>query len=618
MKLKNYILLSISTFLLASCSSEVITNDPPAEERLPLRLQATLSANRSVTRAVGNEFADDDEIISYVQHVVTENETVNSVTAKTIKFTTQTATAAYWDDFSESSDASTDLRTANHGLRSYYGYCYNGRTPNPTLNESTGVLGWTIEADQTKGIKQYDLLWSKTTDAVTYDHAKDNCGTLSVPFTHAMSKFTIVVIAGAGFNDDDLTTATVKLFGMNSTGTFTAPTATVVPAESTTVDIDMYGNTASTKDLSRAFEAIAVPQSDLSANKHLATITMAGNTYKVIITSGMLTSWNDGITDSKSKSNYNYKLTVKLNKQAVDVKATLANWTDVSATGNGEIQFSADVTSIDKDNASSLKEGDSFSLWMSEDKDAMGDIVTTPSYNTTDSKWNNSTPIYWPNGSTNLYFRALAKKTADHILEAVTTTDVSQGTDLLWGTTAEHKGNGSIDYAEGDAINPRTGDVPLIFKHAMSKVIVKLATTEDTDASSVDLTGATVRIVKLQTAGTIAIATGVISATSETSEVSLGTVNSEKTCSLIMVPQSIGDDVKLVITLNDGDTNTDPVKQPTTYSLQLNKCADIKTWTGGNQYTYTITVKKEAVQFRALIQKWTEKEGSGQANLDWD
>lgn len=163
-----------------------------------------------------------------------------------------------------------------------------------------------------------------------------------------------------------------------------------------------------------------------------------------------------------------------------------------------------------------------------------------------------------------------------------------------------------------------TGNVPLIFEHAMSKVIVKLATTDGTDASSVDLTGATVKIVKLQTAGTIAIDTGVISATGETSEVSLGTVDSEKTCSLIMVPQSIGYDVKLVITMNDGDTNTDPVKQPTTYSLQLNKCADIKKWTGGNQYTYTITVKKEAVQFRALIQDWNPATGSGQANLDWD
>lgn len=612
MKLKNYILLSISTILLASCSSEVITNDPPAEERLPLRLEATLSSSRAVTRAVGDAFEANDKLISYVQHV----SGTTSVKAQLVTFTLATqSTSMYWDDFSDSSKGETDLRTENHGLRSYYGYCYNGGTPvENSFKETDGELKWTIATDQTSAekLKHNDLLWSKTSETVSYNHAKDSHGTLPIPFTHAMSKFTIVVVAGDGFKDADLTTATVKLFGMNSTGTFTAPTSTVAP-ESTTVDIGMYGNTASATDHSRAFEAVAVPQSDLSENKHLATITMAGNTYKVIITSGMLTSWKDGITDSKSKSNYNYKLTVKLNKQTVDVKATLANWTDVSATGNGEIQFSADVTSIDKDNASSLKEGDSFSLWMSEDKDAMGDIVTTPSYNTTDSKWNNSTPIYWPNDSTNLYFRALAKKTADHILEAVTTTDVSQDIDLLWGTTAKHKGNGSIDYTEGAAINPRTGDVPLIFKHAMSKVIVKLATTEDTDASSVDLTGATVKIVKLQTAGTIAIASGQISATGEPSEVSFGEVDANKTCYLIMIPQTISNDAIVTITLKDGSTK---------YKIQLNTCtagtAPITAWERGKSYTYTITVKKEAVQFRALVQDWTETTGSGNANLDWD
>ena len=613
MKLKNYILLSISTFLLASCSSEVITNDPPAEERLPLRLEATLSSSRAVTRAAGSEFADDDKIISYVQHVVTTDN--SSVYAKLINFTPTTETVAFWDDFSNSSAAATDLRTANHGLRSYYGYCYNGGTPSTALTETSGVLGWKIEADQTKGVKQYDLLWSKTTEKVSYDHAKNNHGTLSVPFTHAMSKFTIVVVAGDGFKDDDLTGATVMLHKVNKQGTFTAPAAEVT-AEETTIDVQMHGidpSTTTDNKPCRAFEAIAVPQSDLSESKHLATITMAGNTYKVIITSGMLTSWKDGITDSKSKSNYNYKLTVKLNKQAVDVKATLANWTDVSATGNGEIQFSADVTSIDKDNASSLKEGDSFSLWMSADKDEMGSIVTTPSYSTSSIQWTNSIPIYWPNGSTSLYFRALAKNTENHTLEAVTTTDVSQGTDLLWGTTAEHKGNGSIDYAEGEAINPRTGDVPLIFKHAMSNVVVKLATAESTDPSYVDLTGASIKIDKLKNAGTIAIASGQISATGEPSEVSFGEVDANKTCNLIMIPQTISNDAIVTITLKDGSTK---------YKIQLNTCtagtAPITAWERGKSYTYTITVKKEAVQFWALVQDWTKTTGSGNATLDWD
>lgn len=594
MKLRNYLLLSISTILLASCSSEAITNDTPAEERIPLRLQATLSANRPVTRAVGNEFADDDEIISYVQHVVTENETVNSVTAKTIKFTTQTATAAYWDDFSESSDASTDLRTANHGLRSYYGYCYNGGTPSTALVETTGVLGWTIAADQTKGIKQYDLLWSKTTGAVTYDHAKDNRGTLSVPFTHAMSKFTIVVVAGDGFENDDLTTATVKLFGMNSTGTFTAPTATVVPAESTTVNIDMYGNAASTTDHSRAFEAIAIPQSDLSENKHFATITMAGNTYKVIITSGMLTSWNDGITDSKSKSNYNYKLTVKLNKQAVDVKATLANWTDVSATGNGDIAFNNDIVNFTVDNpGNEFADGSSFNLYWK--KSTATDYTLATKSTLTSGIWINATATYWPNGTDSYYFRALTGNTNDF--------DVKQGEDVLWGTTAKHS-----TYNVGDAIAPRTGVVPLIFEHAMSKIAFDLTTSDGDD--KVELDDAIISISNLYTDGTISIADGDILRNTST-EAAISDL--KENTAVIVLPQTISKDAIVTITLKDGSTK---------YKIQLNTCTagttPITAWERGKSYTYTITVKKEAVQFRALIQDWNPATGSGQANLDWD
>ena len=81
-----------------------------------------------------------------------------------------------------------------------------------------------------------------------------------------------------------------------------------------------------------------------------------------------------------------------------------------------------------------------------------------------------------------------------------------------------------------------------------------------------------------------------------------------------MVPQTIGNDAKLIITLDDNGT---------TYSLQLNQCTDgtgtaITTWTGGNKYTYAISLKKEQIQFRALVQDWVSNTGSGNATLDWD
>ena len=355
---------------------------------------------------------------------------------------------------------------------------------------------------------------------------------------------------------------------------------------------------------------MTVPLTALTEGALLATIGNAdGNDYKVYLNSAILSGWASGIQDGKSRSGVNYKLTVTLNKQKLGVVATLAGWTDVSASETGRINFSADVTSIDKTN-DILTGGDTFSLWMSADKSAMGGIVSTPAYDASTHTWNNDTDIYWPDGTTSLYFRALAKKTAAHALEAVTETTAAKGEDLLWGTTAAHTGteaDGTTThpYAEGEAINPRTGRVPLVFKHAMSNVVVALTT--GTGASAVDFTGATITLTKVTTDGSISIAEG-----------TLGPGSTVESCVVardaetIMVPQDIDADARLIVTLQDN----------TTYSLPLGECTDgtraITRWESGSKYTYTITVNKQEIGLRALIEDWNALSGSGHANLDWD
>jgi flagellar hook assembly protein FlgD len=138
----------------------------------------------------------------------------------------------------------------------------------------------------------------------------------------------------------------------------------------------------------------------------------------------------------------------------------------------------------------------------------------------------------------------------------------------------------------------------------MSNVKVELKTSSD--ASAVELAGATVTMTNLKNKGEVSLATGVVTAGTTKATIP---VDGET----IMVPQHITDASRLVITLKDG----------TTYSVQLNLCEDdtqqvITKWLGGNKYTYTITLTKEAIQFRALIKDWTENTGSGNATLDWD
>ena len=397
-------------------------------------------------------------------------------------------------------------------------------------------------------MKKNDLLWSPAQNPVTYVHAKENREGLSIPYTHAMSKFTIVVVAGEGFEATDLKAATVTLKDMNLEGTFTAPGSTVVATGTT--EVKMYANATDTEKSSRAYEAVSVPLVSLTKDKLLATINnVDGNNYDIKLTDDILKDWAKGIDNEKSQSGINYKLTITLKKQTITVVATLADWTDVSATGTGEINFTADVKTIDKVNDTSLKGGDSFSLWRTADKKNFGAIATTAEYD--GSKFVNTPAIYWANGSTSYYFRALAKKTDSKTLDAVTTFEANQYIDLLWGTTAAHKGyladNTEVPYAEGAAINPRTGDVPLIFKHAMSKVVISLETTND--ASAVDLTGAKVTLTSLANEGTIDLESGVV--TASTTKVEEAVNASTSFDNLIMVPQTIGNDAKLIITLDD-------------------------------------------------------------------
>lgn len=601
--------------IMAGCSNDGNGLEPELGS-LPLRLEPSLSGNVPVTKATGSQFEATDELLCYVRHV-DSNSAEYAINAKLVTLIDGVTTEPiYWDDFSNSANEGTDLRTAGHGLHTFYGYCYNGGTPDMPLTEATGVLGWNTQADQSaQGVmKKCDLLWSASQTMVEYNHARDDHGTLAVPFTHAMSKFTIVLVADEGFSAGALDNTSVTLSGMNVNGIFTAPDATVDVNGTTTVKMYAGEPSVSAGNPSRAYEAVSVPKVALASGNLLATVKdVEGNDYRVVLSDDMIAGWAAGIDDDgKSKSGYNYKLTVTLSKQAVNIVATLADWTDVSASGIGEINFTADVKTIDKSNDAGITNGSSFSLWMTKDLDNVGSIATTAVFD--GSGFVNTPAIYWPNGTDSYYFRALAQNTDVKTLDAVTSTAVSQGTDLVWGTTSAHTGTESDgvtthDYPAGAAINPRTGDVPLSFCHVMSCVAIYLET--GSDASAVDLDGAKVTLTSLYTEGTVDIATGTV--TSKGSKAVNAVDESTTFGKLFMIPQQIANESRMIVKLADG----------TTYSLRLNQCTDgtdaaVTGWESGNRYTYTISLKKEQIGFRVLVQDWTENTGSGNAMLDWD
>ena len=595
--------------------------------------------SKSSTRAVDKTFEANDKLVAHLQHVTTSEENTSPLTdnkySKTVVFTVKDGfsiteenntqktsditpdSPLYWDDFSDATDY---IRTEGHGLRSAWGYCYNGKEDFPESNNHTDEITWEAATDQKTGFKTSDLLWSKTQNPVSYQHGNnsgDSHGTITIPYTHAMSKATIVLTAGEGFGDDAFENTTITLKSVNIKGKFTASTATVVGTKTEgegqydTGDIQMQKKSTDATNNSVTFECVFVPNTSLTNGKLWAEINnVAGNNYEIKLTSAMLAEekWGAGPT----KSGVNYKLAATIKKQKIDVVAQIADWINKETSADGKIQFTTDLTNITP--IGDLNAG-SYLVFMSDtDNDNnYGNAATTRSYSK--NGWQDSPTLYWQGEGEARFFRGLAKMNGESLTSEGILRNAEQGTDLLWATTPQHTGkdNSSNDktYQAGEKIDPRTSFVPLKFEHAMSKVKFVLKTTDD-ENTKVELEGATMSIPGIITDGTIDVANGNITLGSTTAD--LAPVDNKE---YIVIPQNL-DGKKLTITLNDANAD----EKKTTYSILLTDCKvdgnTIASWERGNSYVYTITLAKEAIQFRALIKDWNKKTGSGDASLDWD
>ena len=587
--------------------------------------------SKSSTRAMDKTFEANDKLVAHLQHVngtgadatlvgnyektitltmnsdVTMSETSNNNIQQTSSFAINED--LYWDDFS---DDTKDIRTQGHGLRSAWGYCYNGKDNFPESNNHSDEITWEAATNQKSGFKTSDLLWSKTIDPVAYNHDKNNHGKITIPYTHAMSKATIVLTAGEGFNDKAFDNTEITLKGVNVKGKFTASTGQVVGVTAEghhdTGNIQMLKKSTDATNKSVTFECVFVPNTPLTDGKLWAEIkNVDGNNYEIKLTSAMLSEGKWG-TESLTKSGVNYKLTATINKQKIDVVAQIADWINKGTSADGKIQFTTDLTNITP--IGDLSAG-SYLVFMSDtDNDTnYGDAATTRSYS--ENVWQDSPTLYWQGEGEARFFRGLAKMNGESLTSEGVSRNAEQGTDLLWATTPQHTGKDNsgneVTINEGAKISPRTSEVPLEFRHAMSKVKFTFATTGNGD-TKVELSELTFSIDGIVNKGTIDISNGKIKL-SEASEDKQSLTESEK----IVIPQSLeGKNMK--ITLKDG----------TTYTLDLPKCkvnnttTEIAEWKAGESYEYTITLAKEAIQFRALIKDWNKKTGSGDASLDWD
>lgn len=702
-------LFGVAAFV--SCSDEVLSDHSSpflnGSEKTPLSVTALLaSGSQSQTRASDMSFDNGDEFVAYLRHVTWDGSTGDrtSVTADKAPllvtftkgntdmsaYTTEikpiglggnvglgisttntqqasdltTSTSLYWDDFSNSASADKDLRTDGHYLESYYGYCYNGSpvygesgsSITTNLVEETGVLGWTVSADQDvvptgtekSNFQKSDLLWSAEQTPVQYTHTVDGRPSLILPYTHAMSKVTIEIVLNEGFDvypTGNANAGKAKAFGDNVTTptlfanrvtTTTAPTythsTTVATGSGAEIKMRLATEEVVTNGVSnktRVYEAIIAP-TVMKAGQKLAEVTVDGNRYDIGLTDAILNptsgsnTWSSmlkgySLTDSdtkvsKSTGDYsaenggitlagvNYRIKVELNKQKSGVTAYITNWSDVTASTTGTISFNADVvTSEVKDGATEVASG-SFDLWRATvnsaetDYDNVGttaDVIDrAATYTYSSDKWVGEPTIYWENGATQYYFRALANVasydsdgkvtglTAPSKIDGATASSIvlaKQDQDLLWAQTSKHEVKDANDqyiphpsqagehklYEAGAAIDPRTGDVPLTFQHAMSKISVTLATTTGDDQVE-NLSSATMSIINLYDGGTISVKDGTISNRTFSNGSEPMTIKDKNVTDMsngiIVIPQSL-------VKMDDAD-KTDRDQTPTFYSSE--------------------------------------------------
>lgn len=530
-----YLILSAMAVLAISCGKEEYTLSGTGE-KTPLEISVTMDNSYARTKALDDKFEVNDVLYALVQQVERSGSSPSYSYDPKIKTLVQFAvqenattiatdklgTVLYWDDFSNNDD---DIRAANRFLRVGYGFCFNGHAGFDGTKISTDgtIADWTVASDQSTAarvdVRKSDLLWAGAQQEIVYKHVIADREKLPVTYTHAMSKVTVELNLGDGFGNFSgdtypVLSANVKASEVDAKG----QTMTITDADE---DIKMFQ--ISSSDKQRVYEALIVPTKMVDGKK-LFSVTVENNKYDINLTTALLTTvptdlsgdaWSTKLdNDGRTLPGVNYKMVVTLKKQRIEVQAKITDWTEVVSSAEGEIKFSADVvnTGLTED-GEIAKSGSAFDLWMgaSNTDTSYGTYKTTFTHD--GSKWDPATKIYWPNGNDSYYYRALSLLEDGTYRSVTGSKTAEQGKDLLWAQTSAHSGTdvegASFSYSAGEAIRPRTGNVPLTFEHAMSKISVKVQNAAGApDDQKVVIDGAKISIINLYDESEIAVSSG--------------------------------------------------------------------------------------------------------------
>ena len=573
-------------------------------------------------------------------------EVVKSTSAKTVAETGESkhngltgwSPKLFWDDFGTADPANSATGRAQ-GL-TIYGAAVDGLAVGPTV-DNWEAMSWTLDTDQSDGWASEDLLSSNniTSDkdgTLKFEQRNSAEASNLLIFTHAMAKVTVRLTAADGFPgyetglDNAIFEATpsVTLVGFYNSGTYNIKTKTPTPQNSSE-EIKPKKIEGGAGNHIAVYDALVFPGNSFRDSDKVLEINADGNVYNV--TAAKI---NEAIAgdDNRFMDGKNYVFNILVKKTEVVVEATVKDWDEPI-----QAQEEAPVIDIDTDfgTAGTAFTG-AFDLYRStvknngydENNTAEGvNWASTYTYSP-ETGWSNSPAIYWPNHQTHYFFRGVYPagtqvQVADPDYDYINVNNVKfeQGThpsDLMIAMPLT--GNATCTHGKDVArygICATTGKITLNFSHAMSKLEVRLKSSDPSDANYVDLSAIKVEIVGGYDKGRIAMVSGIhldFDASEKANYYQLHVTEAaaesgyKKTTLDAVVPQVLYDDVYFKITVYNATGND-------IYTKQINTIKDsegsiINEWKPGEHYIYSLKITKSEIFVTATLTDWKTVDSS--------
>lgn len=643
---------------LASCSDDIApSTGGDTDSAIVLRAGVREGGSGVVTRAVDGRHAKHtpfdagNKMTLQINGTWTGKGTITQETVGTTKAETagskhngvETNPLRFWNDYGVADPDNTAGRT--EGL-TIYGVAVNDAGASAPSVSNWTALPWNLPTNQTSGWTANDLLTSNNISAGgdgTYKF-EDFLGTSGntpsniLEFTHAMSKVTVVLTAGAGFPDGQFkknVSVTLKDFKNEGNVNIVAKTSS---ANGTKSDIQMHLDAGGINNATATFDALVYPGNTFDDATDILELNADGNAFKVTaaklnaaikkaIDENATTGYPLGtsnlsaepkVYDTNLVQGWNYKLLITVNKTGITVVATIVDWNEVTATTeypkiriNDSFGQTGTAFEHDFDFFRSLQIDQAYS------KDAYVEHAEPTTGNHT---YTFHDQLYWPDHSTHYFFRgvypregvasgeipaakfSLSSSSAATI--AVQNAAYAANTypsDLAIGyprTTTEQCTAHSKEVAS-QGICATEGTIRMNFEYVMSQVEVKLTSAAGDGHVNLDA-NTVIKIVGGYTAGNISMQDGSAACMGAIGDwTMLGGIALDRLDAI--VPQALGD-MKFVITVKNAEDNYD------NYEARIASIKvggnDITAWEPGKKYVYTLEIQKTAIKTTATIKDW--------------